>query len=426
MALDISRYTLTPDIAGSIGRGAEAASRMQQAKASKLLAEKAAREEGAQIEALQFAEKIGSGQEQFTDANIAKIFLNNPAAGKGLFEGIGANDKFKREDAVRRAFVLSQTPSENREKVIRSQIEEVQSRGGSPVDTESLLGLPKEQQDVALKSIMMAGLPASELAKIASGQSFGSSSLKIFEPKVDPETGELKVPIINPRTGEVTTKVVPGLTQETPSQRTQREVDQSLQERENALLAEERQAISKSIVAGAQSARRELPKLDRLQKVINASSQGAFAKAKVLFGPLAKELGMEEFDPTNEQAALAAINEYVLNITSQLKGAISDRELDFAERTVARLGNTPEANKLIINRLRSVLSAQIEESNQIKKFKSKGGNPEDFVFNAYFSNSLGRDVSEDEIFETLKAKPELTRDELFITLQITDISSTGE
>ena len=66
------------------------------------------------------------------------------------------------------------------------------------------------------------------------------------------------------------------------------------------------------------------------------------------FGVDPEALGIDVEKITNQQILRSTINKLVLDQTSKLKGALSDRELAFSGEATAQLGTTVEANKVIL------------------------------------------------------------------------------
>ena len=91
----------------------------------------------------------------------------------------------------------------------------------------------------------------------------------------------------------------------------------------------------------------------------------------------------------------------VFNVLDQFPGQISDAERKFAQQTVANMGNTTEANVIILNRLLGRMEGMIEEQKQLKSFK---GNPEDFVFEPPDRN---RPLTKEELEEYNRLKAQV-------------------
>ena len=125
----------------------------------------------------------------------------------------------------------------------------------------------------------------------------------------------------------------------------------------------------------ATTARRELPKYERLLQGVRRVGTGKFQDAKAAFGEL-----IPGVDPSDEQALNAALNEQILESLAQFKGALSDSEREFARTTRANLGNTTRANLLILERLRQGAINRIDELEQYNKHLKEGGARDTFQF----------------------------------------------
>lgn len=151
---------------------------------------------------------------------------------------------------------------------------------------------------------------------------------------------------------------------------------------ESAAKKAEATASAKSVVKfeeeldeNAFQARRYLPQINRLKDALATVGTGVTQKAKATFGQF-----LPGVDPSDEQALNAALNEQVFTILSQFKGAISDGERLFAKETITNMGNTTEANMMILDRLATKQNDLIEEHKQYKEHKQEGGKKEDFEF----------------------------------------------
>lgn len=138
----------------------------------------------------------------------------------------------------------------------------------------------------------------------------------------------------------------------------------------NKLLTEERNKIRLDIYKTGRDAKRGINDLDRLQRAIDAFGTGKLEQFKLLAGSF-----IPGIDPTDPQAMQALLNKGVFPVLAGFSGAISEGERAFAEKTVANLGNTPEANRIIINHMRRTLQDEIDKLEQFKGWE-KGGNKE--------------------------------------------------
>ena len=247
-------------------------------------------------------------------------------------------------------------------------------------------------------------------------------------PTVGPEGQRgLAIPTFDPATQQAGLQQIPlseeiQLVKESAQEKRVGELELATAKERGKLIANQRQEIRTDINKGARESRRQLPRINKLLEGLEAVKTGRVAQAKLIFGPF-----IPGVDPTNEQALASQINDLVLDVLSRFPGAISEGERAFAERTTANLGFTPEANRIILTRLTERLGSAIEEENQFKKFIKKGGKAEDFEFDVgelaeeasqLFSSSLNKQVSEQDIKDTLAANPGLTREELLQRLGV--------
>ena len=91
------------------------------------------------------------------------------------------------------------------------------------------------------------------------------------------------------------------------------------------------------------------------------------------FGVDPEKLGID-LDKINDQQVFSSIiNKLVLDQTSKLKGALSNKELDFSGKATAQLGTTAEANKVILAfQKQAALKVQIM-SNEAADYFSENG-----------------------------------------------------
>jgi len=148
-------------------------------------------------------------------------------------------------------------------------------------------------------------------------------------------------------------------------------------EKESARLGARSDALVRDEIRGnARTASRQLGKVRSLSKLLETTGTGALTQFLPQIGRL-----IPGFDATNEQAAQAQINSFVLDEMSKFKGNTSDRELAFARETVAELGNSPEANRIILRNFENVIFLSSEENRQFDEFVKGGNKARDFIFN---------------------------------------------
>ena len=133
-----------------------------------------------------------------------------------------------------------------------------------------------------------------------------------------------------------------------------------LSEYERQLQREQAKLDAKRQQAQVETGRETLPivdKLSRLEQMTNDS--GFWANIGGLVGPTAAGFSDKAEDAATKKQVFDSIaSNLVLDAASALKGALSDKDIAFLKETVPKFGNTPEANKQIINNIRGYLNAR--------------------------------------------------------------------
>jgi hypothetical protein len=207
---------------------------------------------------------------------------------------------------------------------------------------------------------------------------------KVGRVVTDPQTGATRV--------EVAT-IPEGAEVETPESISARKVRETQEKEEVKLLAKERATISKTIITDGRNADRDIIRLKRIKKGLQAFETGKLAQAKKIFGPF-----IPGIDPSDEQAMEALLQSAVFPVLAQFKGPTTDFEFEKANETIARLGNTPRANALIVDSMIQFMTDKKEERNQFKKFVRGKGKPEDFTFEP----SIGDPFGQEDVTRVLK------------------------
>ena len=140
-------------------------------------------------------------------------------------------------------------------------------------------------------------------------------------------------------------------------------------------LNKERQVLASGFRSGANTARRSRSNLLRTKRALEAVRTGRLAAGRSLLGsfiPGIKDASAEEFE--------ALATQFALDELSKQSGTKTDFDFQKAAETQARLGNTKEANRAIINIALDRLDEIEDEERQFKTFVKGGGNAEDFQF----------------------------------------------
>ena len=179
-------------------------------------------------------------------------------------------------------------------------------------------------------------------------------------------------------------------------------VDQAGRSEAAKQLSKTRGEIKKGMSDAARDAARRIPRLRKLANLVEESKTGLTQALIAQYGELVPGI-----DPSNAQALRAKLQAEIFPVLANFRGALSEKELTFAENTIARLGNTTEANLLIINHMIETLDSVVLETDEFNKFVDGGGNPEDYRFGVTESkmNESESAASEDD-FEWLPGAEE--------------------
>lgn len=91
-------------------------------------------------------------------------------------------------------------------------------------------------------------------------------------------------------------------------------------------------------------------------------------------------------------------NQIVLSLAEKLKGALSDKDINFLMKTAPNIYNTKQGNKQIIKHLRTAAERAQEHAIELKKWVDNGGSVQDFEgkWNEYIASNPLFNVDEDE------------------------------
>ncbi len=243
---------------------------------------------------------------------------------------------------------------------------------------------------------------------IQGGQPIGGA-IKSFAPvQTTSPTGEvgLGIPQVDPQ-GNVTLEPLDlggvSLSKETPKAKREADLQAAITKKQGELIASDRQRIKTEITSGARTARRQIKEIGRIEDAFSAIETGKIAQATRLLGPF-----IPGVDPTDEQAVQASINKLVMNQIGNLPGALSEKELTFAQEATANLGFTREANLIIIKRLKRAQQDLVDEEKQFKEFTKGGGKPEDFEFDISGGSEALTDIAQRE--QAIEDAPEQAKE----------------
>lgn len=186
--------------------------------------------------------------------------------------------------------------------------------------------------------------------------------------------------------------------------------------KEQSELGTQRGKIRRTISTAAQTARRDRPKIAAVRKALDLIATGKKSQVKAALGKF-----IPGMDISNEEVIQSQITQFVLDTLNKQTGTKTDFDFKKASEASAAFGKTTEGNKKILDILIRNLDRSTNEEKQFKAFKKGGGDALDFEFDTggledeaelLFSGTLNREVSEQDIKDTLAANPGLTREAL--------------
>ena len=284
----------------------------------------------------------------------------------GILDHFGLKSDSQKKEMVNFVGSVIELPLDQQDQAIRSRIELLESQG---LDSSSAISLledsPEERKGVYLA---LAAALGSEQNKIQSSRWQTNNKGELHAFSMDSQ-------------GKVTGQLVAEGVAQTPQEKANMQVttsrligeeatDQKQQQEKNKLLEGRRSDMIKDINKNAGFARKQIPKLRSLVSAVKDVESGQYletgkiAQIKASIGPF-----IPGVDPTNEQVFLAQVNALVMETLSMMPGSLSNDELKFAISTKANLGNTPEANRIIlessIKALESAIDMQLEFKQHI-------------------------------------------------------------
>ena len=143
-------------------------------------------------------------------------------------------------------------------------------------------------------------------------------------------------------------------------------------------------SINENIIAPAQKADETIQNIDAAFRLLEQNQDisglgeegllrikeavGGLVRA---FGVDPKKIGIDVNKISNQQVFESIVNKLVLDQTSKLKGALSNKELDFSGRATAQLGTSVEANKVILAFQKRAAVKAINVSEKAQEYFSR-------------------------------------------------------
>lgn len=252
------------------------------------------------------------------------------------------------------------------------RIKEIQARDGDAVDTIEARNMPFKQRQDVLKGAVDIAQRAGVLEKsgIASGV---SSSKKFLDGTILTVMRDNTRVVTNPAgqvvEGEEAAKVLEKANEFEAKMQGLRSGERTgaseLEKRESEIAQEMSRNLNSAPVA--------IRKLGRVLEVFNAAETGTAEGYKAALGRMFPGATSAELE-----VALSASGDFVLEGLTRLKGAISEKELAFIQSMSPNVRNSPEGNKLIIQRLLQEERDKLELAEAQRQWKKEGNRLENF------------------------------------------------
>lgn len=280
------------------------------------------------------------------------------------------------ERGTRLASHIARQPTFQAKRAALNEAAAAAAKRGEPLDRYlELMNMPEQQLDLAIQRMQVMGTdlktlttPQERFEAVTDeqgriiGQRSSTTGKMVADPRAVPTDDQREFELDKARAGA--TRVNVGGTRV-----------QAFEKESGKLGAQADNAVRTEVRGNARAAGRHKARVKSLERTLMKAAQGPLAQ----FIPSLSRV-IPGLDGTNEQVAAAQINDFVLDKMAAFKGSTSEKELDFARETVAKLGNTREANMAII---RSFLNASYlaeVENEQFDRHTANGGKARDFVF----------------------------------------------
>ncbi|MCK5616519.1 hypothetical protein KAR91_82415 [Candidatus Pacearchaeota archaeon] len=248
------------------------------------------------------------------------------------------------------------------------RIEEIEARGGDSRDTREALETPFKQRQAMFDS-------AINIAQQVGALDGGAGPGRVTVSKSEILPGGLVQQVLSDGTVRIVSpsEADAALIKQSEDRGVELTSSRAGGRTEAVELQKLRSDINKRITTSFQDAPVQIRSLKRVLNVFEDAGTGtgeAFlvAAGKVLPGAT----------PANIENALAASGDFVINSLSKLKGPITEKELAFMQTLSPQIRNSPEGNKLIINRAIQAQEDELALSRAMRQWKRDGGNLENF------------------------------------------------
>ncbi len=285
------------------------------------------------------------------DQALSRLATQFPEQFEAINKNLGLISTQQKSEAADFAFKLKNTPFEQRSAIIQQRSITLESQGRDASDTRELEGQTEAQQNQSARVIQVATLSPEKRLELAQGPKPTTLQKNLIAAGLQPGTPEFQSAVLEAITRPTTQVTIGGAGKEQEE------------------LAKLRAQDLKSIRARGDQSEVELGSLDILESI--DVKTGSFEPAKQSLASFAEGLGVDASalaDVASGQAFTAESGKLVLRIIERQKGPQTDDDRRQIAKTIARLGNRPEANTFISSTARSIARRNIEQRDFFNNF----------------------------------------------------------
>lgn len=192
--------------------------------------------------------------------------------------------------------------------------------------------------------------------------------------------------------------------------------------------------------AGSQ-ARKQKRTLNILKSLNDKAFEGRFADAELFAKGVANAIGFDVEGLPETEIFNALANDLMLGKTSQLSGALSDKDIDFLKSTVPQLNQMTEGRRMLINIMSDLADLEIDYARKAAEYKKKNNGTfdqlgfEDYVaeqygnknqLSKYFTGDSGSDYTDPTIGDYSQQELDETAAQYGITTEQVQKIMSGE
>ncbi|PNH94093.1 phage DNA ejection protein [Vibrio diazotrophicus] len=338
------------------------------------------RAESQQVKRQQLAQQEIDAAMQSGDPNkIAQVSVKYPQFSQAITGAMKFKNEATEKNFIDTNFKIMSDPS-NAEKYLNDRVSYLKSVGGDPTETMGRLEMLKQNPDQFMKTT--EGITAATSPDRY--KSYKSSQITQQAPQYsNVQFDQQGRPFgLNKKTGQYE-PVQGSFVRGEQKPQTVVNVGGNQSEFDKELGKLNAKAFT-DITNTGKRLRSEENKINRLISLNDKAYEGAGAGAKVLFGQVAKTIGIDVEGLPESEAFRAVSNELVLDKSQQMSGALSEGDMAFLRDTVPNLNNTKDGRKQVFDYSKKLIDRQKEYVKQANKFRKDNKYFDQGEFDAQF------------------------------------------